>query len=134
MYRAYRVYSDNIVKACTGKTPQPSPAISGRTPLDFVGTQARVYKLRADCLVRDRHRCVVSRRFDGDEAAIRLRSHDAKDDDGVSLLEEVQFGVLEVAHILPHSLTRCSPGTSQLVSQHLGITGLTRSTNPYLST
>ncbi|KAK0744800.1 hypothetical protein B0T21DRAFT_325688 [Apiosordaria backusii] len=102
------------LKASTKKTPQPSPVYhsviqraQGREFQDFVGTPERVSELRGQCLIRDRHRCVISRRFDQSEAINRMRKggDDAKDDDGNLLSDEKQFESLEVAHILPHSLT-----------------------------
>lgn len=62
------------VKASTGKTPQPSPAIL----FDIQGAQTiarttqRLASLRRDCLIRDRHRGVISRTFDYDEAVRRV--------------------------------------------------------------
>ncbi|KAF2456899.1 hypothetical protein BDY21DRAFT_45863 [Lineolata rhizophorae] len=97
---------------------QKDPAALTRIPLcsgggaegaqGFVGTPDRVSALRGACLVRDRHRCVISRRFDYNEAIRRLSgSSDARDDDGSLLLEdEKPFESLEVAHVLPHSLTK----------------------------
>ncbi|KAL2017090.1 hypothetical protein VTK56DRAFT_2613 [Thermocarpiscus australiensis] len=103
------------LKASTKRTPQPSPAyhsaverLQGGGQQDFVGTADRISALRGACLVRDRHRCVISRRFDYKEAVRRLSGgNDARDDDGNPLLEdEKPFESLEVAHILPHSLTK----------------------------
>ncbi|EGX88464.1 hypothetical protein CCM_08508 [Cordyceps militaris CM01] len=72
----------------------------------FVGTSARLKTLRGDCLVRDRHRCVISRRFDQAVAVKRMQAkpNDARDDDHMLLVGE--FDSLEVAHILPHSLIK----------------------------
>ncbi|KAK0735548.1 hypothetical protein B0T21DRAFT_402271 [Apiosordaria backusii] len=111
---------DNLflpLKASTKKTLQPSPVYhsQGGESQDLVGTPERVAELRGACLIRDRHRCVISRRFDITEALNRVRKYgdDAKDDDGNLLSDddgnllpgETQFERLEVAHILPHSLT-----------------------------
>ncbi|KAG8664880.1 hypothetical protein FPOAC2_14577 [Fusarium poae] len=101
------------LKASTKKTPQPSPATHSavqRTQSEgqnFAGTPERVSALRGACLVRDRHRCVISRRFDQNEAFKRMSRYgdEARDDDGISLAGEA-FDALEVAHILPHSLTQ----------------------------
>lgn len=70
---------------------------------------------RGACLVRDRHRCVISRRFDQNEAFKRMSrcGDEARDDDGLPLVGEI-FDALEVAHILPHSLTQVN-ANSQLV-------------------
>jgi len=93
-----------------------------------VGTPERVSALRGACLVRDRYRCVVSRGFDFAESVRRFGrdGNDARDDDGQLLIEEESdFQMLEVAHILPHSLTKTNPG-AQLVScilplSHIGL-------------
>ncbi|RYC62467.1 hypothetical protein CHU98_g3738 [Xylaria longipes] len=108
---------DNFYLPCkAGPSPVYHSAIQraqGGGVQDFVGTPERVSELRGECLVRDRHRCVVSRRFDQDEATRRMRTcgDEAKDDDGNLLQDETQFDSLEVAHILPHSLTKSETGS-----------------------
>ena len=114
------------VKASTRKTPQPSPAthsavqkIQGGEGQTFLGTPERLSTLRALCLFRDRHRCVVSRSFDDTEAIKRMnyaqrQGSTALDDDEVPFGDE-PWDHLEVAHILPHSLTRVD-ANKQLVS------------------
>ncbi|KAI0388329.1 hypothetical protein F5Y17DRAFT_453269 [Xylariaceae sp. FL0594] len=101
------------LKASTKKTPQPTPTyhsavqeVQGMAQ-GFVGTPARVSALRGACLLRDRHRCVVSRVFDLAEAMKRFKrdNDNARDDDG-NLLQGEPLKALEVAHILPHSLTK----------------------------
>lgn len=76
----------------------------------FSGTPERLASLRGACLIRDRYRCVISRKFDRAEALKRLQQHGgskAVDQDGVPLADAGQrFDYLEVAHILPHSLTQ----------------------------
>lgn len=59
--------------------------------------------------MRDRSRCVISSTFDATEAVARLREDgdNAKDDNGNHLMGEL-FESLEVAHILPHSLTQAN--------------------------
>uniref|UniRef100_A0A8H7NPJ1 HNH nuclease domain-containing protein n=1 Tax=Bionectria ochroleuca TaxID=29856 RepID=A0A8H7NPJ1_BIOOC len=104
------------LKASTRKTPQPSPASHSairhlQGDLAFLGTPERVSALRGACLVRDRHRCVITRRFDLNEANSRakLASREgtvARDDDGNPFDNTTSFSALEVAHIIPHSLTR----------------------------
>ncbi|XXH02118.1 hypothetical protein Hte_008486 [Hypoxylon texense] len=103
------------LKASTKKTPQPTPTFRSafgevQGAAAFVGTPARVSALRGDCLVRDRYRCVISRKFDHAVATSRFNrdGDDALDDDG-NLLSEASFDVLEVAHILPHSLVKVNP-------------------------
>ncbi|KAF5026420.1 hypothetical protein F66182_1485 [Fusarium sp. NRRL 66182] len=100
------------LKASSRKTPQPSPATHSAVQRvseghKFSGTPERISALRGACLVRDRHRCVISRRFDQSEAFERMSRYgdEARDDDGTSLVGQT-FDALEVAHILPHSLTQ----------------------------
>jgi hypothetical protein len=78
-----------------------------------------VAALRGECLKRDRHRCVISGRFDDAEALKRVEREgddEAKDDDGHKLKREAgTFAPLEVAHILPHSLMNVGSGGGELV-------------------
>ncbi|KAL6233311.1 hypothetical protein BDW75DRAFT_232062 [Aspergillus navahoensis] len=77
--------------ALAGKTPQPTPALSRSTTADVaIGTPQRVSNLRKSCLIRDRYPCVITRRFDAQEAQNRYKrsGRDARDDDGESLLPE----------------------------------------------
>ncbi|KAL8295068.1 hypothetical protein RB600_000847 [Gaeumannomyces tritici] len=106
-----------IVKAVSNKTPQPSPITNSAVqraqgsdlPQAFVGTPERVSTLRGTCLVRDRYRCVISRKFDTTEGRKRYEAApgNARDDDGHPIGPR-DFRTLEVAHILPHSLTKAS--------------------------
>jgi hypothetical protein len=113
------------VKALAVKTPQPTPALShSRTPEATIGTPQRVSNLRQACLIRDRHRCVISRKFDAQEGQRRYKRDgpNLKDDDGKSLLEERDnMAFLEVAHIIPHSLMSLTSeeGEWRLVSAHV---------------
>ncbi|KAM3548482.1 hypothetical protein ARSEF4850_009385 [Beauveria asiatica] len=99
------------LKASTKRTPQPSPAYHSATQSirvggqSFVGTPLRLSTLRGTCLIRDRHRCVISHSFDRRKALERIKQSgdEARDDDG-QLLTGQTFDSLEVAHILPHSL------------------------------
>ncbi|CBF77053.1 hypothetical protein AN4657.2 [Aspergillus nidulans FGSC A4] len=105
------------LKALAAKTPQPTPA-SSRSKLHelAIGTPQRVSNLRKDCLRRDRHRCVISRKFYAQEAQNRYKrdGRDVKDDDGKSLLPERDImAYLEVAHIMPHSLRSITSGGSE---------------------
>ncbi|EEQ34601.1 conserved hypothetical protein [Microsporum canis CBS 113480] len=99
------------LKSTGRKTPQPFPANlsaikSLQGPHEFIGTPERVSHLRAQCLARDHYRCVVSRSFDVNEAFKRLsKDKKALDDEGI-LLKGQPTDVLEVAHIIPHSLTQ----------------------------
>jgi hypothetical protein len=82
---------------------------------DFVGTPERLGALRGFCLTRDRHRCVITRAFDQEELEKRLRQPPpAKDDDGNILDPLHEYNYLEVAHILPFSLTKVE-GEGELV-------------------
>ncbi|KAL1963566.1 hypothetical protein VTN77DRAFT_8011 [Rasamsonia byssochlamydoides] len=80
------------LKASARKTPQPTPApLSGaRTPEQVIGTPQRLSTLRRDCLICDRHRCVISRKFDIREAKERVKrdGNNARDDDGRLLIHE----------------------------------------------
>jgi hypothetical protein len=113
-----------IVKGLSAKTPQPTPHLSAPFQQGddiLLGTTDRLLSLRGICLMRDRHRCVISRHFDADKADRRLNINgiDARDDDGLLLMneelknEELQF--LEVAHIIPHALRASEDPSSQLV-------------------
>lgn len=72
--------------------------------------------------MRDRHRCVVSRKFDRAEARKRFAQNGeyCADDDGKLLKNESsdQFQYLEVAHILPHCLTTVASGDTDLVGSN----------------
>ena len=100
---------DHLVKASSRKTPQPSPiSLSEAQSSPYIagttGITQRVAALRGECLKRDRHRCVISGRFDDAEALERVEREgddEAKDDDGHKLKKEAgTFAPLEVAHIL----------------------------------
>ncbi|OTB04374.1 hypothetical protein M426DRAFT_157598 [Hypoxylon sp. CI-4A] len=108
------------LKASTKKTLQPTPTFRStfgevQGAPAFVGTPARISALRGDCLVRDHHRCVISRKFDQAVATSRFNCDgDAALDDDGDLLSGASFDVLEVAHILPRSLVTVN-SDSQLV-------------------
>ncbi|OAA55355.1 hypothetical protein SPI_08450 [Niveomyces insectorum RCEF 264] len=79
------------LKASTRRTPQPSPAhrsavlrAQANDALAFVGTPERLSSLRGACLVRDRHRCVITRTFDSAEYPKRFQQDgvNARDDNG----------------------------------------------------
>jgi len=112
------------VKASSRKTPQPSPiSLSEAQSSPYIagttGITQRVAALRGECLKRDRHRCVISGRFDNAEALKRVQRNgddEAKDDDGHKLKREVgTFIPLEVAHILLYSLMNVGSGEGELV-------------------
>jgi hypothetical protein len=110
------------VKALASKTPYKTPGSLSRLQLSGggIGTPQRVKSLRDDCLERDRHRCVVTRKISIKEAQNRLEKDEdnLKDNDRESLLpERNEMAYLEVSHIFPHplmSLTRIG-GEQKLV-------------------
>ncbi|OAA59006.1 hypothetical protein SPI_06208 [Niveomyces insectorum RCEF 264] len=92
----------------------------------FTGTDERLSSLRGACLVRDRHRCVISRKYDMAECRRRLEQDqdEARDDDGVSFSQQTELSMLEVAHILPHSLMKTTTGTDMDPSRQAALTVL----------
>lgn len=97
----------DVVKAASAKTPQPTPVSLPSSHDSPPCSKNRVSRLRKMCLKRDRHRCVISRKFDKVEGGKRLREDsNSKDDDGRFLGNEpyANFAILEVAHIIPHSI------------------------------
>ncbi|OQV11251.1 hypothetical protein CLAIMM_15113 [Cladophialophora immunda] len=111
------------LRASARKAAQPSPAAFTDLPSAHLlaATTRRLANLRRDCLVRDHHRCVISRSFDCDEATSRIfqdGTYGAQDDEGTPLRNKSNtFTTLEVAHILPHSLTTFSSGEQELVDE-----------------
>ncbi|KAI9774096.1 MAG: hypothetical protein M1840_005189 [Geoglossum simile] len=96
------------------KTPQPTPHLTpigdsrrGHTPL-----LDRISNLRATCLARDSHRCVVSHFFDQATAEGR---DPAIDDSGLPLDDDGTIST-EVAHIIPHALGEATNEDSPLDS------------------
>ena len=79
---------------------------------EFVGTPERLGALRGLCLTRDRHRCVITRAFDSVRVReqLRIRQNPPRDDDGNVLDPRDGYSHLEVAHILPFSLTKAEGG------------------------
>ncbi|EAW13473.1 HNH endonuclease signature motif containing protein [Aspergillus clavatus NRRL 1] len=106
------------LRASSVKTPQPTPtSLSAIQPSTPTGTKQRISLLRHDCLIRDHHRCVVTRKFDIAEARKRrAKDKNCEDDDGKRLDSEPHdnFVHLEVAHIIPHCLMAVAPGDSEL--------------------
>ncbi|KAI0435721.1 hypothetical protein F4803DRAFT_544577 [Xylaria telfairii] len=103
------------VKASTKKTPQLSPALhsavqeaQGNSGQQYLGTGPRLSILRRDCLIRDRHRCVILRKFDFAEAIKRTRIPGGPRDNKGNLIANdlIKPAPLKVAHILLHSLTK----------------------------
>lgn len=101
-------------------------AAARRAPLPTLTSQPAVPDLitdpREDCLIRDRHRCIITQAFDFDEAVTRHKQHagEAKDDEGVSLFPGGDpFLHLEAAPVLPHSLAEIESTPSELVRPQL---------------
>lgn len=79
---------------------------------EYPTTLARLAALRGAVLVRDRHRCAISRAFDAEQAEKRLArdgNENSKDDDENTLSGPYMY--LEVAHIIPHSLMQPREGS-----------------------
>ena len=101
------------------KTPQPTPHLSAALHRDddmLAGTTERLSSLRGKCLVRDRHRCVISRQFDMEEAGRRFKAKgiNAVDDDGLPLANG-DMDYLEAAHIIPYALGSSDDPSNLLV-------------------
>lgn len=113
----YIIYQRKIggvaVKASSAKTPQPTPVALSVPCLSsdkvLPRSSAWLATLRRDCLIRDKHRCVITRKFDETEAIHRKEKNgdDATDDEGNRFVDvdgPDTFDDVHVAHILPHSL------------------------------
>ncbi|KAJ5200406.1 hypothetical protein N7472_005610, partial [Penicillium cf. griseofulvum] len=107
------------LRASSVKTPQPTPtSLSSLQSSTSTGTRQRISILRQKYLIRDRHRCVVSRKFD--RAAARKRFEENAEsyanNDGNLLKDKSsdQFQYLEVTHILPYCLTTVASGETDL--------------------
>ncbi|KAI0530012.1 hypothetical protein GGR58DRAFT_508912 [Xylaria digitata] len=96
------------------KTPQPSPAyhsaIERAQGGTSSGTSDRVSALRGACLIRDRRRYVISRKFDLQEAVTRVRrdGDDVLDDDGNLLRDD--------AHSLGYELSPSGQATLEILN------------------
>ncbi|EHK43051.1 hypothetical protein TRIATDRAFT_166868, partial [Trichoderma atroviride IMI 206040] len=97
----------------------PLKAAARRAPLPSLTSQPAVPDLitdpREDCLIRDRHRCIITHAFDFDEAVTRHKeqTNEAKDDEGRPLFGGNRFLHLEAAPILPHSLAEIGSDPSE---------------------
>ncbi|KAK3942059.1 hypothetical protein QBC46DRAFT_362907 [Diplogelasinospora grovesii] len=108
------------LRASGTRTPQPPSPDSPHSAVqnaqrgaeEVVRTPTRLSTLRDTCLTRDHHRCVISRRYDTREWIKRYRKdgRNAKDDDG-KILDPNELSGIQVAHILPHALTKADSGT-----------------------
>lgn len=90
------------MQATATKTPQPSPPLyHAQDPAEAAAAETPLTALRTACLLRDRHRCVITRAFDIDSALARARqSSPAVDDDGTPIDMDTTAS-LAVAHIIP---------------------------------
>jgi len=81
----------------------------------LLGPHNDLHACDSNVLLADRYRCVISEKFDLTEAEARWKRDgvDSKDDDGL-LLKNENPEHLEVAHILPHSLTSLSGDVGDL--------------------
>jgi hypothetical protein len=84
-----------------------------------VKTSQRLATLKRDFLTRDRYRYIILRTFDDSEVIRRITrdgDEEARDEDGNLLKNESGiFTPLEVAHIIPHSLTTIRSKTLKLI-------------------
>lgn len=104
------------LKASGAITGSPEASITRSDPSveTAAGVTGRASSVWQQCLIRDHHRCVVSRKFH-DRIFMERLSEDiegAVDDDG-RLLKEMMADTafLEVAHILPPSLVETPPNS-----------------------
>ncbi|CAI7627392.1 unnamed protein product [Penicillium glandicola] len=119
LYKQSNSQSVIPVRATSVKTLQSTPtslsSLQSSTP---TGIKQRISVLRQGCLIRDRHRCVISRKFDRATARNRFTENGefCADDDGNLLKDEPsdQFQYLEVTYILPHSVTTVSCEETEL--------------------
>lgn len=89
-----------LVQATATKVPQPSPPIH-HAAAGLHDPETPLTALRTACLLRDRHRCVITRAFDIDAALARLRlSSPALDDDDIPI-DMDPTASLAVTHIIP---------------------------------
>ncbi|KAI0423410.1 hypothetical protein F5Y09DRAFT_357206 [Xylaria sp. FL1042] len=106
----------NLLKTSGKKTPQPSPAIhsavqraqENKKTQGYIKTPDQISTLQHLCLVRNRHRYMISQKFNQRKAIGRFDyNHDnAQDNNRTLLSEKASFNILKIAHILPHSLTK----------------------------
>ncbi|KAK9476669.1 hypothetical protein V1514DRAFT_321901 [Lipomyces japonicus] len=92
------------IKALAGNTPRITSRTTSFYDQDEVmAISRRTSALRESCLIRDHHRCVVSRIFDID--VVRKHKHKDRiiDDNGNEVSRNDQIDYLEIAHIIPFS-------------------------------
>ncbi len=96
------------VRSLSAKTPQITPRLSALLYQDnniLVGTTKQLSLLGAKCLIRDRHRYVISRQIDITEAESRfeIMGINAIDDDRLPLANR-DMGYVKAIYIIPHTL------------------------------
>lgn len=71
-----------------------------------MGTSSRLGPLRTDYLIRDRYRCVISRKFRRDKFFKRIKENhgDPRDDNGYPL--DGDYAELEATYIVLYSLIK----------------------------
>ncbi|TQW00134.1 hypothetical protein IF1G_00065 [Cordyceps javanica] len=102
------------LRALTARTRSATLRSSSR---DSIGTPERLSTLRSDCLIRDRHRCVISRAFDMSKARQQKDPQGHIFDDEGDPIEDDNINWLEVAHILPHSLVYVGSESEELYAE-----------------
>ncbi|KAH0541374.1 hypothetical protein FGG08_004138 [Glutinoglossum americanum] len=115
------------LKGRASKTPQLTPHLIPAGDSGHVPTPNRLSNLRATCLARDSHRCLVSGFFDRTTAYGRVP---AIDDSGLAL-EPGKTIVTEVAHIIPHALAETANETSPLDPPKAKFWDIMRLFHPY---
>ncbi|KAJ5533925.1 hypothetical protein N7527_000179 [Penicillium freii] len=123
LYEGLESFAEYLIKnfllplrATSVKTPQPTPTslllLYSSTPT------GQKY------LIRDRHRCIVSRKFDRVAAVKRFEENPefCTDNNGNLLKDKSsdQFQYLEVAYILPYCLTTVASGKTDLICLVIG--------------
>ncbi|KAH0548328.1 hypothetical protein GP486_007985 [Trichoglossum hirsutum] len=101
------------LKGQAAKTPQPTPHLTPVGDGIHTPTLNRISKLRATCLARDNHRCVISGYFDQATAEDR----ESFVDDSNRPLTDGEILVTEVAHIIPHALGQSMHENAPLSSE-----------------
>ncbi|KKA17921.1 hypothetical protein T310_8132 [Rasamsonia emersonii CBS 393.64] len=113
-FSGYLVYNFFLpLKASSRRTPQPTPtSLSRGQTSKLVCAPQWLSTLQYDYLICDCYQCVISQKFDWNEAEVRMTrdGNNACDDDGQLLTHEPQtLASLEVTHILLPFLSCPSP-------------------------
>ncbi|KAI9768462.1 MAG: hypothetical protein M1840_004871 [Geoglossum simile] len=116
------------VRGWAVKTPQPTahltPAGDG---VPHNPTLDRISNLRAACLARDGHRCIVTGYFDAQTASNR---NPMVDDTGLAISEEETW-FTEVTHIIPHALGETTHENSPLGTEKAAFWGVMKLFHPH---